>query len=124
MKKFFNIIIAVVFVVFAIVQWNDPDPWLWMFLYVYVAVSIMLFEFTDKSSYWLLAGIIFCVLLSVYYVPDIVLWIKDGMPSIATSMKAESKYIELVREFFGTILALVTFSFYYFIERRQSKRFH
>lgn len=119
MKRIFDIIIAIVFVVFAVVQWNDPDPWLWMLIYIYVALSIILFVFTDKSSLWLLVGILFCLVLSINYVPDVLQWVEDGMPSIVASMKAESKYIELVREFFGTILALVTFSFYYYIDRRK-----
>ena len=37
MKKL-NIIFAVVFALFAILQYNDPDPYLWIPIYGYAAI--------------------------------------------------------------------------------------
>jgi len=118
-KKFLHILVAIVFIVFAIVQWNDPDPWLWILLYIYVAVSILLYVFTNHSKYPLLIGIITCLLICASYLPDVFNWFNDGMPSIVGTMKAENLYIELVREFFGALLALVTFIFYYYAEKKR-----
>ena len=119
MKKIIHIRVAFVFIVFAIVQWNDPDPLLWILLYIYVAFCILMFVFTEKSKYPLLIGVIICLIISVSYIPDVLNWFKDGMPSIVGSMKAENLYIGLVREFFGALLALVTFIIYYFLEKKR-----
>jgi len=120
MKKYLNILISLLFLVFAVVQLNDPDPWLWVMLYVYVSACILLFTFTDKSTYPLMIGSLICLFISIGYIPDVNDWFKDGMPSIASSMKAESLYIELVREFFGILIALMTCIFYYFVEKKRS----
>jgi hypothetical protein len=120
MKRYLNILLAVLFIVFAAVQLNDPDPWFWVMMYLYVAVCILLFTFTNKSKYPLLIGALLSLAISLSYIPDVVSWVKDGMPSIASSMKAESLYIELVREFFGLLITGVTFIFYYFVEKKRS----
>ncbi len=119
MKKYLNIIIAALFIVFAIVQINDPDPWLWVAMYLYVAVCILLFTFTNKSKYPLMIGGLLSLGISLGYIPDVISWVKDGMPSIASSMKAESLYIELVREFFGLLITAGAFIFYYFAEKKR-----
>ena len=47
------------------------------------------------------------------YSPDILDWINKGLPSITGSMKAESPFIEFVREFFGLLLCLLTCLYYW-----------
>jgi hypothetical protein len=49
-----------------------------------------------------------------FYVPDIFQWINDGMPSVMGSMKAESLYIELVREGGGLLMSLILASVFFF----------
>ena len=39
--------------------------------------------------------------------PEIFIWIKEGMPSIVQSMKAEIPTIEYTREFLGLFLSLL-----------------
>ncbi|MBE8421253.1 transmembrane 220 family protein, partial [Leptospira interrogans] len=34
--KFFSIVTILIWLVFAGLQWNDPDPWLWIPLYLSV----------------------------------------------------------------------------------------
>ncbi|MFT5800889.1 MAG: hypothetical protein ACI956_000694, partial [Nonlabens sp.] len=36
--KITNIILGILFAIFAAVQYNDPDSWNWILLYLFVAV--------------------------------------------------------------------------------------
>ena len=35
--KLFNYLFVLIFILFAAVQYNDPDPYLWIPIYIYVA---------------------------------------------------------------------------------------
>ena len=110
--KIGHLICAIVFALFAIVQWNDPDSLLWIIMYALVAVVAFL---AWRNQYYFFINLIFTLVLlvaTVFYVPDVISWFQDGMPSITDSMKASSPYIELVREFFGLMISLVAMSFY------------
>ncbi|MEY4919290.1 MAG: hypothetical protein RLZZ431_472, partial [Bacteroidota bacterium] len=45
--KFFNIFFCIVFILFAVVQYNDPDPFLWVPIYLYPALLCFL-KFIQK----------------------------------------------------------------------------
>ena len=119
--KILNIILALLFTLFAYFQYNDPDPWLWIAIYLAVAV-ICGFAAFKKYNRWailtLLGG------LAVYgamLLPDFVTWLGDGMPTITGSMKAESVYIELVREFLGLLILIGVLGFQFWSERKNAR---
>lgn len=120
MNRFGPILVAVLFFIFGIVQWNDPDPYVWIAMYFYVGISILLYVFTDLAYYPLLLGAIVTLIAFLSYVPNVVDWIESGMPSIVGSMQAESKYIELVREFFGLFISFIAL-IYYFVRTKNKK---
>lgn len=66
MKKRFLKITAIVFtalfLISAILQYNDPDPYLWYAIYGGAALVSLLYVF-DKLSFWvaLIAGVLFIV---------------------------------------------------------------
>lgn len=101
-----RIIIGILFLVFAAVQMNDPDPWLWIIAYSIVGLIAIVssFKVLPKPIYLILI-IIFAV-SSAYYVPLMMEWVRDGMPSIVGEMKATTPHIEWMREFLGLILCL------------------
>lgn len=113
-------IVSVLFLVFAIVQWNDPDPWLWILIYLFVAV-VPLFFVKGRLNHKVL-GILLIPLIvkTALYLPDLFHWIGEGMPTITGSMKAESPYIELIREFFGLVISLVVLGYYFFMSKKKS----
>lgn len=119
MKKVAHILLAVLFLVFGIVQWNDPDPYVWIALYFYVGFCILLSVYTTKSKYPIMFGLVLFLFALIDYIPNVSQWVSDGMPSIVGSMKAESQYIELVREFFGLFISLVTL-IYYFVRAKKT----
>lgn len=104
--KVFYIILSLLFLLFAVAQFNDPDPWLWGLWYAFISVLLAMAAFKrfSNSAIWFGVGFASAILISL--APDFFQWINDGMPSIVTSMKAESPYIELVRETLGMLLSL------------------
>ncbi len=116
--RFLHIFIATVFVLFAGVQLNDPDPWLWVLVYLGVSICAIA-HLVKRDLKWLsLLGAVGCLVGVIMIAPDFLQWLKDGMPSIVKSMKAETPYIELVREFLGYLLAGIAYAYYYLKMRR------
>jgi hypothetical protein len=117
--KYVHIFIIILFLLFAFWQINDPDPFRWILLYLGVA-ACPLFILTGKKPILLpVAGMLVCIVGMVFLFPDLLQWIQDGMPSITRSMKAESPYIELVREFLGFTISGIFFLIYFCIYKRK-----
>jgi len=102
-----RIIIGILFIVFAVVQYNDPDPWLWILTYgvVGLVAIVSAFKVIPKPVYLVL--IIILVAAIAYYVPLMMDWVSSGMPSIVGEMKAASPHVEWMREFLGLALCLM-----------------
>jgi MFS family permease len=116
--KILNYVLAALFVTFAVVQYNDPDPWKWIFLYLIVA-AISFSAALGKYNKWaLLIGLAIFAVEAFRIYPEFQNWINDGMPSIVDSMQAESPHIEFVREFLGLILCFLVLFFHYFQFRK------
>ena len=116
-----HIILSSIFFLFAAFQYNDPDFYIWIPIYLIVAIAIFLY---GRGKYHIRA---FQVLLVIYilgmvsYYPDVISWIKDGTPSIASSMKAESPFIEFIREFFGLGICALALGYYAYLAHKTSK---
>lgn len=116
--KFFNIIFCVVFILFAVVQYNDPDPYLWVPIYLYPALLCYL-KFIQKPistiAYW--AGFLVFGIYAIYKMFDtngIIDWIQfHNASNIASTMKAEKPWIEESREFFGLLIILIVLGINY-----------
>jgi hypothetical protein len=110
--KFFNIFFSVVFILFAVVQYNDPDPYLWIPIYLYPALLCFL-KFIQKPisriAYW--AGFLVFGVYAIYKMFDtngIIDWVQfHNASNIASTMKAEKPWIEESREFFGLVIILI-----------------
>jgi hypothetical protein len=96
------------FFLFALVQWNDPDPVLWSIFYALMAVIYLLFAFQKRLAAYiaLLLGFISFVAMGMI-LPEIFRWFQEGMPSIVQSMKATVPTIEYTREFLGLFLSFL-----------------
>lgn len=98
-------ILAVVFVLFTIVQYNDPDPIPWMLLYGSVGTNAALAALGKPHRRLLQLSLLTSIVWALTLVPDFINWIKQGTPSIVQTMKAETPWVELTREFLGLCLA-------------------
>lgn len=117
--KAFNITFTIIFIIFAALQYNDPDPYVWMPIYLYGAVLCWL---TFRNHYYpaaYLAGIAVYAAYALYKVFDtngLIDWMtKHGAQNIAGTMKAEKPWIEETREFFGLVIliAVLLIDFWY-----------
>ncbi len=110
--KVFNIILAVLFAVFAVLQINDAEPMLWIVLYGGVAAICAFAAFGRYNLWAILLALAVCAFELIALFPSVSSWIRDGMPSITGSMEAAS-YVEPVREFFGVVIATAVLVFQY-----------
>ncbi len=103
--KIANWVLAVLFFLFAAVQYNDPDPVYWMLMYGGVCILYVLAALgrSNRPAAWV--GLAVSLIWAATYIPDFWDWIQMGMPSIVETMKAEKPYVELTREFLGLLIA-------------------
>ncbi|MEZ4739851.1 MAG: transmembrane 220 family protein [Flavobacteriales bacterium] len=121
MKKFVFLLLAVVFVGFAYVNLNYPDPFKWVAAYASTAVLFAFAAFgrADRRIVGSLALSFFvwtCTLL-----PGMVDWINAGMPSITDEMQTTAPHIEVVREFLGLLIAVLALAVLLFATPRDAR---
>jgi len=123
--KIFNITCCILFVLFAALQYNDPDGIKWIIIYLYPAILCWL-AFRNKfypSAY--IIGIIVYLGYAIYKVFDangLIDWAtKHNAEDIAATMKAEKPWIEETREFFGLAILIVVLIINYVYARRRRK---
>lgn len=117
--KIFKLSLSLLFVLFAVVQLNDPDPWGWFAMYLYVAALFGFAAFGKAHNYAFLAGLAVILIWAATLVPDFITWFKMGMPTITGSMKAESPHVELTREFLGLLIAGTAIGWLYISHRKR-----
>src|SRR5262245_43848317 len=120
--KIFNVFFAFVFLLFAALQYNDPDPYIWIPIYLYASILCWL-AFRNKfypRAY--LIGMLVYVVYALYLFFD-----KNGVLSWATehhaeglvqTMKAEKPWIEETREFGGLVITFIVLLINYLYSRK------
>ena len=121
MKRVLNILFALVFIAFAALNLNDPDPAKWVLAYGSVALlfALAVFGRADRRvSGWLCIalGIWMCTML-----PGMQDWLEADMPSLTEEMQASNPYIEEVREFLGLFIAVLALTFLTFSTPDQAR---
>lgn len=112
--KIFNLVAAILFVLFAGLQYNDPDPYIWIPIYVvsaYVCFQTYKGKF-DRFSHWIIVA--FCLIYAVRLMIDpngVIAWFKEhDAENLVQSMKATKPWIEQTREFGGLLIILLVTS--------------
>ena len=123
--KIFNIFFCFAFIVFAALQYNDPDPYLWVPIYLYAAA--LCFQPSRNKFYpkAYLIGIAVYAVYALYKVFDangLIDWIQlHDAENIAETMKAEKPWVEESREFFGLVILIVVLAIDLFYARKRKK---
>ena len=102
-----NIILFVLFFLFAIVQLNDPDPLIWFSIYGIVAMICLIsnYKMIPKVLLWIL--IIGLLIYSISYFPYFKDWFNiDHKEELFGEMVYEKPYLEGTREFLGLLMAI------------------
>lgn len=94
--KIFSIVTISIWLVFAGLQWNDPDPWLWIPLYMSVVVLYAgILIYPKKKNFWFGTSLFLLVLFSA------------GTVFAAIQIQNLSFDDEVTREMGGLILSAV-----------------
>lgn len=122
MKKILHILLALVFAVFSYLNLNDPDAPVWVAAYASVALlfALSVGVWSDHRITLGLAVVLFIWMLTMF--PGMIVWFKDGMPSITEEMKATEPHIEVVREFLGLLIAVIALVYLALSQRATSSR--
>lgn len=121
-KKILLWVLAILFLLFAFFQWNDPDSLRWIIYYLLIATMCFATIFRRNKSIYLYALLVFSIIWMLTLLPNSIQWMQDGMPTIVDEMKASSSYIELVREFLGLLISIIVLAFLLFLERKGKTR--
>ena len=110
--KWINLFLAVMFIGFAALQYNDPDPYIWMPLYLYAAFLCWQASRRKFHPSLYIIGMIVYILYATYLFFDkngVLSWVKEhASESIVQTMKAEKPWIEETREFGGLLILFFT----------------
>jgi len=124
--RIFNIFFCIIFIFFAALQYNDPDPYVWMPIYLYAAVLCWL-AFRNKyfPGAYLLGIAVYAVYAIYKFFDENGVWdwaTKHHFATITGTMKAEQPWVEETREFFGLVILIVVLLINYFYAKRKQKR--
>lgn len=121
--RIIHFILAVMFLTFAFVQVNDPDPVVWILIYGSMAVlSIMaIFEFYPKK--FIIGLLVLFLLYSIVYVPGVMEWMrKDNKAMLFDDLaKMQFPYIEEAREFLGLVICIAVLVMFIIRSRKSAK---
>jgi Transmembrane family 220, helix len=120
--KLLNLILSILFVIFAALQYNDPDPFIWIPIYLFAAFLCWRAYkgIHHRSLYAVAIGIY--LLYAVYLIFDkngVISWASEhAAESLVHSMKAEKPWIEETREFGGLVILIVAMAINFFLNRK------
>ena len=115
MIKVISAVLTLVFLSFAFVQLNDPDPMLWTTFYLAIAVISFLRVLNKQHKKIVLVVMVITILIAGYSVPGFVEWLLHPNKSeIFGEMVYQKSYIEETREFLGSLIGLSSLIFQYF----------
>jgi uncharacterized membrane protein YfcA len=119
--KILNWFLALLFTLFAAVQWNDEDPWLWIPFYMITAVLCGLAAKNIYSKPFTWTGIILSAFVAIYYFPGVSELVSEHeIGDIAQKMKADKGYIEESRESLGAIITILAYVYLLFRMKKRS----
>ena len=115
--KYINIVFALSFVLFAIVQWNDPDGMVWMAVYS-AAALVSILAFLGRISKKVLLGLIAITFLSVCLVsPEVYASLVNYDPNLLSDPSithTDNVQTESFKEVGGLGVILVALVFQYY----------
>ena len=112
--RIFNLTWTILFVTFAALQLNDPDPWLWIPVYL-LAAGLCGYRFAGKPKPRLER---FAILIYAIYALFLIFtgdgvwdWFEEHeAENLVQSMKATKPWIENTREFGGLLIMTIVLS--------------
>jgi hypothetical protein len=115
-----NFILAIMFMGFAFLQLNDPDPVIWILIYGVMAVFCVMAMFDFYSRKALIAVLLIYTAYSFFYIPGVIEWLQHDKRSALFDdvAKMEHLYIEESREFLGLLICIAVLAVYLYRARK------
>jgi hypothetical protein len=108
--KTLNIILSILFIIFAALQYNDPDPFLWFPIYLLAAFLCWRASQGIHHRSLYITAISIYIIYAIYLVFEkngVIAWASEhAAESLVTTMKAEKPWIEETREFGGLVILI------------------
>ena len=122
--RILNFILAVMFLIFAFVQINDPDPVIWILIYGVMAVTCIMAIFEFYPAKVMIGLLVILVIYSFTYLPGVMEWLqKDNKALLFDDIaKMQYPYIEQAREFLGLMICVGVLIFYITRARKKHGR--
>lgn len=108
-QKTINYILFFLFVIFAIVQLNDPDGFLWFTIYLIVALACLISNFNRIPNFILILFTIGLLGYSAFHFSLFIDYMQtENKEEIFGEMVYEKPYLEGSREFMGLLIAAIS----------------
>jgi len=105
-KKITNFILCIVFIIFALLQINDPDGVLWFSIYFIVALICLYNNFKPVPKQLLILTIIALLTYSTFHFSLFIDYLEtENKEEIFGEMVYDKPYLEGTREFIGLLIA-------------------
>jgi hypothetical protein len=122
--KIVKIFFAVLFLLFVVVQFNDPDPLLWIVVYgsmVMVSVMALYRRYPTGIMIVMAAGFL---IMTVLYFDGFKTWLDSDDRSLLFDdlAKMQFPYIEEAREFLGLLICLAVLIFYFYLSKGERRK--
>jgi hypothetical protein len=116
-----NFLLAAMFLVFAFVQINDPDPLVWILIYGAMAVVSVMAIFEYYPTRFLAALLVALVGYGFFYADGVLEWLRQDDKSALFDdiAKMEHWYIEEAREFLGLLICVTVLAGHLLLARRK-----
>lgn len=105
MKRALIVLLFIGFLLFAALQYNDPDPLLWIFIYAYIAVLCLFAALNQYNKRLLLISGSIYFIGFLYLLPKDTILITEPTLIFSQAMTASNPMIEEAREALGLLLS-------------------
>ena len=116
-----NFVLAVIFLVFAFLQINDPDPLIWILIYGAMAVVCVMAIFSYYPLRFMILLLVVYMGYSFFYIDGVSEWLKqENKAALFDNVaKMEHLYIEESREFLGLMICIGVLIMYIVMARKR-----
>jgi hypothetical protein len=116
-----NLVFTGLFLLFAALQYNDPDPWRWIPIYALAAWLCYRYATGGRPQQAALLVICFCIGYAAYLfmgTDGVMSWAREhDAENLVQTMKATKPWIENTREFGGLLIIVVVLGLNYLRNR-------
>jgi hypothetical protein len=119
--RIFSYIIGIIFVLFALVQLNDPDFVIWVVAYMIPAIIAFMFPHKKQNRMFLvILALAYLIVAISLFPPSISNWISAEEESKSLGMKLPG--IEEARESMGLFICFLAILFFWFKSKEATSR--